>query len=111
MITGFFNVSAETIATAAQLTRAAGIAVFFLSMQMILTKGVLRGGGQAAAVTRVDLLTCWLVNIPAGFLVALVFRLDPFWIYLSLRIDYILKTVWAVWKIKKTDWIIRLNVD
>lgn len=111
VITGFFNVSAETIATAAQLTRAAGIAVFFLSMQMILTKGVLRGGGQAAAVTRVDLLTCWLINIPAGFLVALVLRLDPFWIYLSLRIDYILKTVWAVWKIKKTDWIIRLNVD
>ena len=110
-ITGFFNVSPETIATAAKLTKAAGIAVFFLTTQMILAKGVLRGGGQAAAVTKVDLLTTWLVNIPAGFLVALVLKLDPFWIYLSLRIDYLLKTVWAIWKIKKTDWIIRLNVD
>lgn len=110
-ITSFFNVSPEALETAAKLTRAAGIAVFFLAMQTILTKGVLRGGGQAAAVTKVDLLSCWLVNLPAGFLVALVLKLDPFWIYLSLRIDYFIKTVWALYKIKKTDWIIRLNVD
>ncbi len=111
VITGFFNVSPQALATAAELTKAAGIAVFFLAMQMILTKGVLRGGGQAAAVTRVDLLTCWLINIPCGFIVALVLHLNPFWIYLSLRVDYLIKTVWAVWKIKKTDWKIRLNVD
>lgn len=110
-ITSFFNVSAEAKATAAELTRAASIAVFFLAMQTVLTKGVLRGGGQAAAVTRVDLISCWLVNIPAGFITALVLRMDPFWIYLSLRIDYLIKTIWALWKIKKTDWIIRLNVD
>ena len=110
-ITSFFNVSPQALETAKELTLSAGIAVFFLAMQTILTKGVLRGGGQAAAVTRVDLLSCWLVNIPVGFLVALVLRLDPFWIYLSLRIDYLIKTVWALYKIKKTDWIIRLNVD
>ena len=110
-ISSFFNVSEQTLATAAKLTRAAGIAVFFLTMQQILTKGVLRGGGQAAAVTRVDLLSCWLVNIPVGFVVALVMKADPFWIYLSLRLDYLIKTVWALWKILKTDWIIRLNVD
>ena len=111
LITSFFNVSPEALETAAKLTRAAGIAVFFLAMQQVLTKGILRGGGQAAAVTRVDLLSCWLVNIPAGFIVALVLKLDPFWIYLSLRIDYLIKTVWALYRIKKTDWIIRLNVD
>lgn len=111
VITGFFHVSPETLATAGKLTKAACIAVFFLTTQMILTKGVLRGGGQAAAVTKVDLLTAWLVNIPAGFLAALVLHLDPFWIYLSLRIDYVIKTVWGLWKIKRTEWIIRLNVD
>ena len=111
LITSFFNVSDMAKATAGELTWAASIAVFFLAMQMVLTKGVLRGGGQAAAVTRVDLLSCWLVNIPAGFIVALVLRLNPFWIYLSLRIDYLIKTVWGIRKIKKTDWIIRLSVD
>lgn len=111
LITSFFNVSPQALETAAKLTRAAGIAVFFLAMQQVLTKGILRGGGQAAAVTRVDLLSCWLINIPAGFIVALVLKLDPFWIYLSLRIDYLIKTVWALYRIKKTDWIIRLNVD
>ena len=111
VITGFFNVSDQAVATAQELTKAAGIAVFFLSMQMILTKGVLRGGGQAAAVTKVDLLSCWLVNIPAGFIVALVLHLSPFWIYLSLRIDYLIKTVWGLKKIGSHDWIIRMNVD
>ena len=110
-ITGFFNVSEQAISTAQELTQAAGIAVFFLSMQMILTKGVLRGGGQAAAVTKVDLLSCWLVNIPVGFVVALVLRMDPFWIYLSLRIDYLIKTVWALKRISGSDWMIRMNVD
>ncbi len=111
VITGFFNVSPQTIETAGQLKNAASIAVFFLAMQVVLTKGILRGGGQAAAVTRVDLLACWLVNIPVGFLAALVLRLDPFWIYLSLRLDYLIKTVWGLWRVNRTDWILRLNVD
>ena len=80
-------------------------------MQMILTKGILRGGGQAPAVTRVDLLTCWLVNLPVGFVTALVLHADPFFIYLSLRIDYLLKTLWGLWRIRRGNWIIRMNVD
>lgn len=111
VITGFFNVSPETLATAEQLKNAASIVIFFLAMQVVLTKGILRGGGQAQAVTRTDLISCWLVNIPAGFLAALVFHLPPFWIYLSLRIDYFIKTVWGLWRIRKGNWIIRMNVD
>lgn len=111
LITSFFSVSEETLLIAAKLTRAAGIAVFFLAMQLILTKGILRGGGQAAAVTKVDLLSCWLVNIPAGFVTALILHADPFFIYLSLRIDYLIKTIWGLWRIRKGDWIIRMNVD
>ncbi len=111
VITSFFNVSPQTLETAEHLKYAASVAVFFLAMQIVLTKGILRGGGQAAAVTRVDLLSCWLINIPVGFVVALVLRLDPFWIYLSLRLDYIIKTVWGLWRINRTDWILRLNVD
>ena len=110
-ISSMFNVSAETLATAEKLKNAASVAVFFLAMQMILTKGILRGGGQAPAVTRVDLLTCWLINLPAGFVTALVLHADPFFIYLSLRIDYLLKTLWGLWRIRKGSWIIRMNVD
>lgn len=111
VITGFFNVSQETLAIAAQLKNAASIVIFFLAMQIVLTKGILRGAGQAQAVTRTDLISCWLVNIPAGFLVALVFRWEPFWIYLSLRLDYFIKTVWGYRRIRRGNWIIRMNVD
>ncbi len=111
IITSFFEVSPQAKETAFILKDAASICVFFLGMQFTLCKGILRGGGQAAAFTRIDLLTCWLVNIPAGFVTALVLHANPFWIYLSLRIDYFIKTVWGLWKIKKTDWIIRLNVE
>ena len=111
LIISFFNVSEMTVMTAQKLKNAASVIMLFMSLQMILTKGVLRGGGQAAAVTRVDLISCWLVNIPVGYFVALVLKADPFWIYLSLRCDYFIKSVWGIWKIRKTDWIIRLNVD
>lgn len=110
-IINFFNVSEQTRAVAYELSFAAAIGILFNAFQIILTKGVLRGGGQAKAVTKVDLLSCWLVNIPAGILVALVLKADPFWIYLSLRIDYLIKTIWSYWKITKTNWILRMNVD
>ena len=110
VITSFFEVSPQATETAGILKNAASICVFFLGMQFTLCKGILRGGGQAAAFTRIDLITCWLVNIPAGFVTALVLHANPFWIYLSLRIDYFIKTIWGLWKIRKTDWIIRLNV-
>lgn len=111
LITSFFDVSAQAKETAFILKNAASICVFFLSMQFTICKGILRGGGQAAAFTKVDLITCWLINIPAGFVTALVLHANPFWIYLSLRIDYLIKTIWGLWKVKKTDWIIRLNVE
>lgn len=110
-ITSMFAVSEETLVIAAKLKNAASIAVFFLALQNIVCKGILRGGGQAAAVTKVDLLTCWLVNIPVGFVTALVLHADPFFIYLSLRIDYLLKTVWGLWRIGKGNWILRMHVD
>ena len=111
IITSFFSVSDETLLIAGKLKNAASIAVFFLAMQLILTKGILRGGGQAGAVTKVDLLSCWLVNIPVGFIVALVLHADPFFIYLSLRLDYIIKTIWGIWRIRKGNWMIRMSVD
>ena len=111
VITSFFSVSEETLLIAGKLKNAASVAVFFLAMQLILTKGILRGGGQAAAVTKVDLLSCWLINIPVGFIVALVLHADPFFIYLSLRLDYLIKTVWGIRRIQKGDWMIRMNVD
>lgn len=111
VITSFFRVSPEAVATAGILKNAASIAVFFLAIQVVLTKGILRGGGQAAAVTKVDLLSCWLINIPLGYFTALVLHADPFFIYLSLRTDYLIKTVWGLRKIRKGNWMIRMSVD
>ena len=82
LITSFFDVSAQAKETAFILKDAASICVFFLSMQFTICKGILRGGGQAAAFTKVGLLSCWLINIPAGFVTALVLHANPFWIYL-----------------------------
>lgn len=111
VITSYFNVSAETLIMVGKLKNAASIAVFFQAMQTVVCKGVLRGAGQAALVTKVDLITCWLLNLPIGFFVALVLHADPFFIYLSLRVDYLVKTIWGMLRIKKGNWIIRLNVD
>ncbi len=111
IITSFFRVSPEAIETAGILKNAASVAVFFLAIQVVLTKGILRGGGQASAVTKVDLASCWLVNIPLGYFVALVLKANPFFIYLSLRTDYLIKTVWGLKKISGDDWMIRMRVD
>lgn len=55
-----------------------------------MTKGVLRGGGDTKFLMIADVLFLWVASIPLGYLSGLVWMLSPFFVYICLRIDYIL---------------------
>ena len=100
-----YNVTGETKAIAEQLMLAVGVIVIFQSMNSILTKGVLRGGGDTKFLMLADILFLWIASIPLGYLAGLVWHLPAFWIYTFLKIDQVIKAVWCVFRLGSKKWI------
>ena len=79
--------------------------VVFQATQSMLTKGILRNGGDTRFLMVADIAFMWLASIPLGALAAYVWGLSAFWINFLLRIDYIIKTVWCTIRMTKKKWM------
>lgn len=104
-VIGFYNITPETQATAQQLMDAVAFIVVFQAMNSILTKGVMRGGGDTRFLMVADILFLWIVSIPLGALAGLVWHLPAFWIYVCLKIDQVIKAVWCLGRLRSRKWI------
>lgn len=100
-----YRITEETAGIARQLMDAVAFIVVFQSANSILTKGVLRGGGDTKFLMIADILFLWVVSIPVGALAGLYWHLDPFWIYVCLKLDQIIKAVWCVFRLRSKKWI------
>lgn len=107
LIMSGFELTEETRMIANQLMYAIAIMVVFQSMQSVLTKGVLRGGGDTQFLMVADILFLWLASIPLGYLAGLVFHLPAFWIYVALKADWMIKSVWCTIRLIKGNWMKR----
>ncbi len=106
---GSVRISAEAKYIANQLMYAISIIMVFQSAQTVLTKGVLRGGGDTRFLMAADVLFLWLVSIPLGILTGLVLHLPAFVVYISLRADYIIKTIWCTFRLLKGKWMNKIS--
>lgn len=108
-IIGRYNVSEETVEIAHQLMRAISLIIVFQATNSIMTKGVLRGGGDTMMLMLTDNIFLWALSLPLGILAGFVFELDAFWIYILLKSDQIVKTVWCVIRLKSEKWIKKIS--
>lgn len=108
-VINFYNITSATYAIAKKLMMSIAIIVVFQSMNSILTKGVLRGGGDTKFLMAADILFLWIMSVPLGALAGLVWHLDAFWIYFFLKIDQVVKAVWCVFRLKSGKWIKNIN--
>ena len=46
-----------------------------------------------------------LASIPLGYLVGVVWQWPVFWVLIALRIDYIIKSVWLIGRLRSGKWI------
>lgn len=109
LIVESFNVTQETKAIAYQLMYAVSIMMVFQTVQGVLTKGVLRGGGDTRFLMLADMLFLWLASIPLGYLCGLVWHLDAFWVYAALKVDWIIKSIWCIFRLRSKKWIRVVN--
>lgn len=105
LIISIYNITEETKLIAEQLMLSIGIIVIFQSANSIITKGVLRGGGDTKCLMIADNVFMWVVSIPLGYLAGLYFHLPPFWIFFFLKIDQFLKAFWCILRLKSGKWI------
>ncbi len=104
-----YNVSPSTAKLTEQLMDAICIIVIFQASNSMLTKGVLRGGGDTRFLMVADIIFLWVVSIPMGALAGLVWHLPPFWIYMFLRVDHIIKAIWCVFRLRSMKWIKKIK--
>lgn len=104
-IIGAYNIEQETHTLARQLMNAVAVVILFQSANSILTKGVLRGGGDTRFLMVADILFLWVCSIPLGALAGFVFHWPGFWIYMMLKIDQFIKAVWCIFRLKSRKWI------
>lgn len=104
-VIGMYNISESTRQITRQLMDAIALIVVFQSMNSILTKGVLRGGGDTKFLMVADIIFLWAVSLPLGAMAGLIWHLDAFWIYVFLKIDQIIKAVWCVFRLRSGKWI------
>lgn len=104
-----YDVSPETAAVARQLMDAIGFIMIFQSANSIMTKGVLRGGGDTKMLMLADNIFLWLLSIPLGLLAGFKLGLPAFWIYTCLKADQIAKTVWCVFRLRGGKWIKKIT--
>lgn len=104
-----YKVSAETVSIAGQLMAAISLVIIFRATNSIMTKGVLRGGGDTKMLMLTDNIFLWILAIPLGILAGFVFHWPAFWIYIALKSDDIVKTIWCVGRLKSEKWIKKIS--
>lgn len=67
--------------------------------------GVLRGGGDVAVSTAIDLIPLWVVALPLAALSGLVWELGIVWVYLSMLAENLLKCGLGIARYRSGKWI------
>lgn len=102
---GLYEIAPSTVEITTRMMEVSAVIVFFQAVQSSLSKGILRGGGDTRFLMVADIIFQWVASIPLGALTGLVLKLPPEWVLLSLRIDFIIKAIWLVFRLKSGKWI------
>ena len=58
-----------------------------------------------------DNIMLWILAIPLGILAGFYLKLPPFWIYICLKSDQIVKTIWAFLRLRSKKWIKKISTE
>lgn len=101
----FYDLEPVTIQITREMMKAYAVIIFFQCIQFVMTKGVLRGGGDTRFLMIADILFMWVASIPLGILVGIILK-GPAWLtVLCLRIDYLIKAIWCLRRLMSGKWI------
>lgn len=108
-IVNSYNISQEAHDVAIQLMYGQAIFTVFMIPSCVITKGVLRGGGDTRFLMIAEVLFVWVVSLPLGYLGGVVWHWSPILVFLALRIDHLLKIIWCSYRFSTDKWIKKIK--
>ena len=106
-----FNVEESTKQIAVQLLNTLSCIAVFITLSSVLTKGILRAGGDTRFLMIADVLFLWIVSVPLGFITGLYLKWPPYIVFLCLRIDEVIKGIWCLFRFFSWKWIRNVTVQ
>ena len=103
-VLGYYSLSGEAEALAWQMMQIIAVFVVIQSVNGVLTKGVLRAGGDTRFLMVADILFLWTVSIPLGLLGAFVWGWPAVVVYVVMKLDQILKCGWCLQRLRSGKW-------
>ena len=108
-ILSMYNLTPETMELANMFMLVMCAAGFGMSYQMPVLCGIVRGGGDPGFVLKNDIISIWLIVLPASYLAAFKFNLHPAIVVFCLNADQIFKCGAAYFKVNSYTWIKKLT--
>ncbi|MCI8550641.1 MAG: MATE family efflux transporter [Lachnospiraceae bacterium] len=82
-----------------------------MSYQMPTNNGIIRGGGHAGFVVKLDLISIWGIVLPVSFFMAFVVKASPVVVVCCLNADQIFKCIPAFMEVNFGKWVRKLTRD
>lgn len=105
-----YQITQETRKIAMELMASVSITTIFMLTGSILTKGILRSGGDTRFLMVADILFLWVVSVPLGAAAGLIWNWPPFWVYFCLKLDNVIKTIWCLFRLRSGKWIKKIKM-
>ena len=77
--------------------------------QMPTNTGIVRGGGDAKYVLKMDIISIWCIVLPLSFMAAFVWNWHPVAVIACLNADQVFKCIPAVIKCNRFNWMKKLT--
>ncbi len=104
-----YDLSASTKEMANTFLIILSVVVIGMSYQMPTNNGIIRGGGNAMFVVKMDLISIWGIVIPLSFVMAFVVKASPATVVCCLNADQIFKCIPAFLESHYGNWIRKLT--
>jgi len=104
-----YKLTPETREVALQLMDAVAVTMIFIAPASILTKGILRGGGDTHFLMVADVIFLWLVSVPLGYLSGIVWKWPAFWVFIFLKAEHVLKATLCIFRLVSKKWIKKIK--
>ena len=100
-----YSIEEETAAVAHGMLLCNCIMLPGQTLAYVVSKGILRGGGDTRFLLLADSSLVWFVSLPLGALASFVWGLSPFWIYFFLRFEYPAKGIVCLIRFLTGKWV------
>ncbi len=110
-VLSFYDLAPETREMANSFLIILSVICVTMSYQMPTNNGIIRGGGNAMFVVRMDLISIWCIVIPLSFFMAFVVKASPVVVVCCLNADQVFKCIPAFLEVNYGKWVKKLTRD